>query len=430
MFFENPFINSLVIAGALFGGGFLIIRLFEFYNNFSNLKNNQPQLRKEIWDQKKRNSELQSIINEQEVQFKKQILDLKTSNKAKLDDSENKIKNLSIRNFELEKAINEKDQLFLALKNKEEKGISKITSLYADFILAEYAISSEILASKKHPAVEEARRINELKVKTKAYIEQHRQMVYRYEFLLSLFPELNYYIDEFDTIKSLEGYSDLESFSDDFDRTKYFLSIEEYNDLSIEQRNQLALNRYINGPKSNWEIGRDYELFCGQQYEKEGWQVEYFGMEKKLEDLGRDLIAKKNDEIEIIQCKYWSQNKIIHEKHITQLYGTTVVYGLVNNLSAYKITPVFISNIELSETAKKIASALNVKILTWNLKEFPRIKCNLNRDSNGKITKIYHLPFDQQYDRTRIKDKGEFYAYTVDEAMKKGFRRAYKFYGQ
>ena len=40
---------------------------------------------------------------------------------------------------------------------------------------------------------------------------------------------------------------------------------------------------------------------------------------------------------------------------------------------------------------------------------------------------IYHLPFDQQLDTTRIDiSKGECYAYTVKEAVEKGFRRAYK----
>ena len=51
--------------------------------------------------------------------------------------------------------------------------------------------------------------------------------------------------------------------------------------------------------------------------------------------------------------------------------------------------------------------------------EFPRIKCNVN---NGE--KIYHLPFDQQYWRTQIKNNQEFYAWTVEEAERKGFRRA------
>jgi len=43
--------------------------------------------------------------------------------------------------------------------------------------------------------------------------------------------------------------------------------------------------------------------------------------------------------------------------------------------------------------------------------------------------KIYHLPFDQQYDRTKIiSDKGEKYVYTVAEAEKAGFRRAWRWH--
>lgn len=51
------------------------------------------------------------------------------------------------------------------------------------------------------------------------------------------------------------------------------------------------------------------------------------------------------------------------------------------------------------------------------------IKCNIG--NNGE--KIYHLPFDQQYYRTEIKSPGEFYAWTVEEAVNAGFRRAFKY---
>ena len=46
-------------------------------------------------------------------------------------------------------------------------------------------------------------------------------------------------------------------------------------------------------------------------------------------------------------------------------------------------------------------------------------------DNNGK--KIYHLPFDQQYYRTKIELHGEFYAWTVEEAVNAGFRRARRY---
>ena len=87
------------------------------------------------------------------------------------------------------------------------------------------------------------------------------------------------------------------------------------------------------------------------------------------------------------------------------------------------------TNIELSETASKFAKILNVKIIKLDMTEFSRIKCKVNTDINGNNTKIYHLPFDQQYDKTQIKNTNDFYALTVEEAVEKGFRRAYKYRG-
>ncbi|OGV47963.1 MAG: hypothetical protein A2017_21260 [Lentisphaerae bacterium GWF2_44_16] len=63
------------------------------------------------------------------------------------------------------------------------------------------------------------------------------------------------------------------------------------------------------------------------------------------------------------------------------------------------------------------------------MEDFPRIKCNIGKDESGNIVKIYHLPMDQQYDKTRILGHGECFAFTVQEAVKKGFRRAKKYYG-
>lgn len=58
--------------------------------------------------------------------------------------------------------------------------------------------------------------------------------------------------------------------------------------------------------------------------------------------------------------------------------------------------------------------------------KYPCIKCNISTDGE----KIYHLPFDQQYDKTKINiNKGEFYCEKIEEAEKRGFRRAYKWQG-
>ena len=67
-------------------------------------------------------------------------------------------------------------------------------------------------------------------------------------------------------------------------------------------------------------------MFIGHEYEQKGYKVTYTGITDRLEDKGRDLIAQKDNEILIIQCKNWSKYKEIHENHICQLFGTTVQY--------------------------------------------------------------------------------------------------------
>ena len=74
-----------------------------------------------------------------------------------------------------------------------------------------------------------------------------------------------------------------------------------------------------------------------------------------------------------------------------------------------------------------VARELDVDIRNIALERYPMIKCNVNP---GTGESIYHLPFDQQYDRVIIGDQqGEFYADTIAEAEAAGFRRAYRWRG-
>ena len=71
-----------------------------------------------------------------------------------------------------------------------------------------------------------------------------------------------------------------------------------------------------------------------------------------------------------------------------------------------------------------VADKLGIKLIEnedFN-KEYPCIKCNINITTKEKI---YHLPFDQQYDNIKIVSSiGEKYVSTVKEAEELGFRRA------
>ena len=315
--------------------------------------------------------------------------------------------------------------------NNVEIATSNLTMLpYMAALVADYeTYGIELLAKQLDWGhnVERAKKvasIRSIRAAAKEMVQKNLEAKYQLSYLLELFPALQDIIDT--DYKELSSTITIEDISE-YDRTRDWLSKEEYQQLSSVERNQLALDRYkASHNKSKWQIGRDYELYVGYKYSLKGYTIDYFGSYMGLEDLGRDLIAKKGNKVLIIQCKYWSKEKLIHEKHITQLYGTMASYCLEKNLEKENVTGVLVTNTKLSDMAKKMADYLNISYKEdFEKGDYPCIKCNIGHDEYGQ-TKIYHLPFDQQYDATKIDAPGEFFAMTVKEAEDQGFRRAFK----
>lgn len=308
---------------------------------------------------------------------------------------------------------------------------SNLTAIpYMAAIIADYeTYDLEILAKqldwgKSYKREEKVASIRSIRASATLMVQKNLEAKYQLEYLLQLFPTLNDVIDsEYETLPNIT-IEDIK----EYDKTRDWLSKEEYQTLSTTERNQLALDRYISShSKTKWQIGRDYELYIGHRFEKAGYTVDYFGSYMGLEDLGRDLIVKKDGRTIIIQCKYWSKDKTIHEKHITQLYGTVISYCIENSEDFAKVKGGLVTNTTLSDVAIKMANHLGIIVKTGIEKDkYPCIKCNIGKYGE----KIYHLPFDQQYDVTKINSPGEFYATTVAEAEAKGFRRAMKYYGE
>jgi len=205
-----------------------------------------------------------------------------------------------------------------------------------------------------------------------------------------------------------------------------YLTKDEFRKLSTVERNQLALDRFWERPKSKRLQGRLYERYIGYLYEKDGYAVEYIGIFNGLEDLGRDLICSKQNDSIVIQCKNWSHFKTIYEKHILQFFGTVIQYR--HSYPSRNVTAIFYTTTRLSDLARQFANELGIE-LKENLKfdqPYPCIKCNVDLTTKEKI---YHLPFDQQYDNTKIVTEGEFYCSTVKQAEEAGFRRALRWRG-
>lgn len=340
-----------------------------------------------------------------------------------------KLLQLELRKEELDK----REKQIEYLTNGDGYLFGKIPQAVADLKTLDFVLTAKYLEHKPHPAYGTAELIKrQFRNKAKEAIKAETIATYKLQALLAIFPQLNDYVDDEDGLDELSQYVNYTEFIDNRDSARDYLSDAEWKSLSTIERNQLALNRYIEKRnKSNWAIGRDYEMLCAHKLREKGYIVEMHGIEKRLEDLGRDLIAVKNrdlfnddiHEVFVIQCKFWGKNKIIRENVALQLFGTTIAYdiekfGLAPNIKVIPVLMIPRFSI-LSEIAQNFIRRLGIHIEYQDMTNFPRIKCNIN---NGN--KIYHLPFDQQYDRAQIKNTGEFYAYTVAEAESKGFRRA------
>lgn len=287
-----------------------------------------------------------------------------------------------------------------------------------------YNEAASTLRYKQNPAYTTADKIEyEFKQEYIKWRILYEELYAKYQFLCETFPDLKLYIDDEKSLLKLEELNSISDLQDSTDRGANYLTKEEWLQLTQTQRNQLALDRYIKSGKDNVTIGLEYEMCVDYYLRAGGFSTIPHGVLYGLNDLGRDLIAWKEkdgqlcSDIYIIQCKLRSQGTTIHENVICQVYGTAIEYELENPNA--QVVPTICTNVPLSETAQKFATKLHIFCLFVPMQEFPRIKCNIN---NGE--KIYHLPFDQQYWHTQIKNNGEFYAWTIEEAESRGFRRA------
>ena len=311
------------------------------------------------------------------------------------------------------------------LMNETSQSYPWLADKFSDFLFTFDQEKVSYLRNKSRPALKSAEIVHQISREKRELQKQCKMYEYQIGFYETLFP----WLEEFKQCdpKTAASYvlENEENPSSEYDTMRNWISPEEYQTLSTAEKYQRALDRYKARKKTDWEAGIEYERYIGYLCEQKGYHVSYQGAVKGMEDMGIDVIAVKDEESYIIQCKRWAKEKTLHEKHIFQLYGTTVVYKLEHPNQS--VTSVFVTTTKLSELAKKCATFLDIQIKEeFPMKEYPLIKCNISKDGE----KIYHLPFDQQYDKIIISaDRGESYAFTVKEAEEKGFRRAFRWKG-
>lgn len=417
----------------LFGWPFLIGLLLFLYSSIKNKGYEEGrsaarrELNVELSSLERKKSEHQKAIEQSEQIIANKEAEIERKRQRMLADVEYQRHQSSA---EIAKAKN-----IESLIAKEREFITKAVddalavAPYASDVITEYIYAhdlsiADMLQNKAHPAIKAADTVREYARAKRDAEKQLRLCRYR----LSVFEHFLPWVNDYDdlTVSDLKqmASSDTDSESSE-DPVKQYVSSAEYLTLTDSQRNQLALDRYLTShKKTKWQIGRDYELYVGYQFSRDGYQVEYTGALFRFDDLGRDLVVRKGNRVLIVQCKYWSKEKEIHEKHIFQLFGTSMCYQIDH--PQCQVSCVLVTNTVCSETARAFAAKMSV-LLKENVElgDFPRIKCNISDIGEH----IYHLPMDQQYDNVIIDKPGEFFAMTVQEAVEKGFRRAYRWHG-
>lgn len=340
-----------------------------------------------------------------------------------------------------EEGIVKKTEAINAFVNEQTATFPWIAKAIADYFEIIDDNTIKYLKNKQQPALNAAESISKIKLENKVLREKLRSTENIINFYEFLNPDLNNYLE--DDLNGVLNEIETSKKDEDFenDPVLNFIDVKDYETLTTAERNQKALNKYLNSnQKTKFQIGKDYERYIGYLFEIKGYDVEYHGINKGINDLGVDLILRKKSELIFVQCKYWRKDKIIHENHINQLYGTSIKHYLELNdefvgknqrtlfpdlILSKKIRAYFVTTAKLSETAQKFADILGIEILNPKYEKYPIIKCNISKMGE----KIYHLPFDLQYDNTNVLANGGKYVETVLEAEQLGFRRAYKWSG-
>ena len=105
-----------------------------------------------------------------------------------------------------------------------------------------------------------------------------------------------------------------ESFADEFKKEQ----LKKENENLKNKINQLEkeLKNFINKKK-----GLDYEVFVAKKYIEKGYEVILHGVLEGRIDCGIDLIAKKENETILIQCKNWQIEQSINQEKVLSYYG-------------------------------------------------------------------------------------------------------------
>lgn len=218
--------------------------------------------------------------------------------------------------------IKTESRLALEKIGKEKAlGFPWIATAISDYLKLYDLKLAKVLENKKHPARRAAEELREAAGEKAALRRENKILRELHRYYENLFPWLiDFKGEDLDELIRQVNQPKIDDDEDD-DPAALWLSEAERDSVALTraEKFQRALERYWQSKKSPWRLGRDYERYVGYLLESQGFKVEYYGIEAGLEDLGRDLVCLNGNDVRIVQCKYWSFHKVLHEKHVRSM---------------------------------------------------------------------------------------------------------------
>lgn len=120
-----------------------------------------------------------------------------------------------------------------------------------------------------------------------------------------------------------------------------------------ENRRKRAREHYIKIDKK----GKEYELYIAEHFRKLGYKVKEHGLINGRADSGIDVIAMKDKEITLIQCKNWKENRKYKVDHnlLKAFIGNTTNFLEKNKNKAegYSIKRLFVTSNDVLDSSAK-----------------------------------------------------------------------------
>ncbi|MBS7409730.1 MAG: hypothetical protein KIG59_02045, partial [Muribaculaceae bacterium] len=115
---------------------------------------------------------------------------------------------------------------------KTKKPFSQLACMVADYETSIFQKDEHYLRHKPRPAKVAADKVREMRETLAGNIAECKQMQYKYEFLLSVFPELHDYLEDEEALIAISDYSTISEFNDNRDRVHDWISENDYRTMA------------------------------------------------------------------------------------------------------------------------------------------------------------------------------------------------------